>query len=87
MPESTNSSDRRDGGKERLSLWYCESCRVVHLRAGEVVLSFDSRQFAAFTEAVVDIHYGSGWQMSQWALPRRDETAAAHEILSSEIIL
>ncbi len=83
MKEFSGGSEPHICGKRRLNLWYCEHCRKVHLRAGETVLSFDSREFAAFTEAVVDIHYSSGWQMSQWALPSGEET---NEILASEMI-
>lgn len=83
MKEFFDESEPHICGKRQLNLWYCERCRKVHLRAGETVLSFDSREFAAFTEAVVDIHYSSGWQMSQWALPSVEET---DEILTSEMI-
>lgn len=81
--EIFDENEPRQCGKKPLSLWYCENCRGVHLRAGETVLSFDSREFAEFTEAVVDIHYASGWQMSQWALPVGEEQ---DEILASETI-
>lgn len=68
---------------KQLSLWYCVGCRRVHLRTGEVAISFDSREFAQFTEAVVDVYYSGGWEMSQWALPRAEED---DPILTSELI-
>ncbi|QQS33481.1 MAG: hypothetical protein IPM50_02550 [Acidobacteriota bacterium] len=68
---------------KQLSLWYCAVCRRVRLRTGEVALSFDSREFAAFTNAVVDVYYSAGWEMSQWVLPQAGER---DEILTSELI-
>lgn len=86
IKEIYGENERHQCGKHQLSLWYCENCRMVHLRAGDAVLSFDSREFAEFTEAVVDIHYSSGWQMSQWALPSGEEIERdAH--LASEMIV
>lgn len=83
MNEFSDENKTQPCGNHQLSLWYCENCRMVHLRAGHTILSFSSREFAEFTEAVVDIHYSSGWQMSQWALPVGEET---DEILSSKMI-
>jgi hypothetical protein len=81
--EIFDTNEQHQYGKKQLSLWYCESCRMVHLRAGKTVLNFDTREFAEFVEAVVDIHYSSGWQMSQWALPVGEEKG---EILARDLI-
>lgn len=83
MAEIFEVYKKRDCGKHQLKIWYCAGCRAVHLRAGETILSFDSREFAEFADAVVDIHYSAGWQMSQWALPIGEEK---EEILASDLI-
>jgi hypothetical protein len=79
------SNENHACSKHRLDLWYCAGCRMVHLRAGEAVLSFDGREFAEFANAVVDIHYSSGWQMSQWVMSASEENET-DEILESQMI-
>ena len=81
MPDSTLEEHTCEN--KQLSLWYCAGCRRVHLRAGEAALSFDNREFARFTMAVVDVYYSGGWEMSQWALPRDEDQDT---ILTSELI-
>ena len=66
-----------------MNIWYCNTCKLVHLRAGSSTVDLNMREFADFAESVVDVHYSSGWQMSQWALPMRAET---DDVLNSETI-
>lgn len=43
-----------------IKIWHCGGCGVVHMSVKDMILNFDREEFAAFTEAVVDINY-SGW--------------------------
>jgi len=43
-----------------IKIWHCAGCGVVHLAVKEMVLNFSRDDFAAFPEAVIDIHY-TGW--------------------------
>ena len=44
-----------------VKIWPCSGCRAVHMAVKDMVLNFTRNEFAAFTEAVVDINY-SGWE-------------------------
>ena len=45
-----------------VKLWHCSGCKAVHMSVRDMVLNFTREEFAAFTEAVVDINY-SGWDV------------------------
>ena len=45
-----------------VKIWHCSGCRAVHMSVRDMVLNFTREEFAAFTEAVVDMNY-SGWEV------------------------
>ena len=45
-----------------VKIWHCTGCNAVHMSVRDMVLNFTREEFAAFTEAAVDINY-SGWDV------------------------
>ncbi len=41
-----------------MQVWRCESCHCIHLRAGQVLLTFTQEEFTAFTQEVVACYCG-----------------------------
>jgi hypothetical protein len=37
----------------KVDIWPCKSCRRVHMRAGDLLLTFDATEFSEFAESVV----------------------------------
>lgn len=54
--------------RSELNLWFCNGCRVVHLSAGGMRLSFTRAEYAIFTEMVVDTYF-SGWPQTKANFP------------------
>jgi hypothetical protein len=53
----------------KADVWPCEGCGCIHIRAGELLLTFSAAEFAAFTETVNDCY----WQQAlrgDWAEAR-----------------
>lgn len=46
------------GTDANLQIWRCDSCHCVHLRAGQVLLTFTQEEFASFTQEIVDCYCG-----------------------------
>jgi len=44
-----NVSEKRDA-----CVWYCRNCAKFHIKAGEVLLTFDKEEFADFSNSVFD---------------------------------
>ena len=45
--------EESNSGSNEPQAWHCFSCRRVHLRTGEHLLTFTSEEFAALTQSVV----------------------------------
>jgi hypothetical protein len=45
--------EESNSGSNDPQAWHCLSCRRVHLRTGQHLLTFTSEEFAALTESVV----------------------------------
>lgn len=45
-----------EGTTETPEVWRCDLCHCFHLRAGQVLMVFTPREFAAFTNEVVDCY-------------------------------
>ncbi len=66
-----------------VKIWHCRGCGVAHMSVKGMVLNFSREEFAAFTEAVVDINY-SGWLTGHHTFDIREHdidltsTAAVH---------
>lgn len=50
-------NDSHVGVASHVHVWRCEGCRCIHVRAGEVLLTFTPVEFNAFTEAVNDCYW------------------------------
>jgi hypothetical protein len=49
-----NFNEHAAGINSDVHVWHCGGCERFHVRAGSVLLSFRTEEFAAFTETVVD---------------------------------
>lgn len=61
MTAFLNEQDFHSGTAPDVQVWQCESCKCVHVRANQVLLTFTKEEFAGFTEAVLDCHYGTSF--------------------------
>jgi hypothetical protein len=48
------NADQQDG---EITLYYCESCRVFHLTAGPMCLSFEASEFAGFIDRATETYW------------------------------
>lgn len=48
--------DNAPGAAQNLQIWYCEHCRAVHFKTGNVMLNFTKAEFAELTRSVVEIY-------------------------------
>lgn len=55
---SIPAASHEDGTRADLSIWNCDSCRCVHLRAVGVMLTFTREEYAAFAHAVAECYFG-----------------------------
>ncbi len=62
MAFMTNNS--HTGVPSQVCVWRCEACCCVHVRAGEVLLTFTPTEFTAFTESVNDCY----WQQATFGV-------------------
>lgn len=61
-----------------IKLWHCAGCGVVHMSVKGTALNFSREDFAAFTEAVVDINYCAGWHAPGSVIDRVDHDADSY---------
>lgn len=69
------------GESPDVAVWRCEGCGCIHLRAGEVLLTFTAREYADFTERVADCY----WEQALRDLPAMHETGNA-SVLRGEFL-
>ncbi len=50
--------DAHAGADAGVQIWRCASCHCVHLRAGQVLLTFTPEEFATLTQDVVACYCG-----------------------------
>lgn len=67
--------------KTQLEIWYCRSCRLAHMRAGDVRLSFDRGEFELLTHRVIELNY-SEWDLGGLTPIRIGEGVALVEDVS-----
>lgn len=46
------------GKHERVGVWHCDHCEQFHVKAGNVLLSFDREEFSEFVGSAWDCYYG-----------------------------
>jgi hypothetical protein len=54
------SINMMSGGRatvSKLDVWCCESCRCVHMRVGDMLLTFTKSEFHEFAENVVGCYF------------------------------
>ena len=64
-----------------VQVWRCESCKCVHIRAGNILLTFTTEEYCKFTEAVVDCSYSESF----FGLNQQMRTDDSLPILVSEM--
>ena len=53
------------GKREHVGVWHCEHCDEYHVKAGDVLLSFDRQEFSDFVASAWDCFYGQQFDLSQ----------------------
>lgn len=49
-------SKNETGKLADLGVWYCESCESFHIKAGNLLLTFDRQEFSEFAHSVCDCY-------------------------------
>jgi hypothetical protein len=49
-----NFSEHETGERADVGVWFCEACERFHIKAGNVLLTFDREEFSEFTNSVYD---------------------------------
>lgn len=52
------------GKQENIGVWFCEHCEQFHLKAGNVLLSFDRQEFSEFVGSAWDCYYGQEFNLA-----------------------
>ena len=52
------------GKREDIGVWYCENCVQYHVKAGNVLLSFDRQEFSEFVTSAWDCYYGQSFDLA-----------------------
>ncbi len=52
------AEDHDTGLRSGFNVWRCCSCHCFHLKAGDMLLTFTPKEYAVFTQAVVDCYQG-----------------------------
>ncbi len=45
--------------RENVCVWFCDGCNFYHIKAGNIVLTFDSEEFSDFVNETWDCFYSN----------------------------
>ncbi len=51
-----NQDGHENGKITDVCLWFCQGCNGFHIKAGEILLTFDRLEFSEFTHSVCDCY-------------------------------
>ncbi|MCP9496732.1 MAG: hypothetical protein MSG64_20035 [Pyrinomonadaceae bacterium MAG19_C2-C3] len=52
------TTDRHANERAGWRVWRCDACRLFHIKAGGVLLTFTPEEYEAFTHAVAGCYFG-----------------------------
>ena len=52
------------GKREDIKIWKCESCQEFHIKAGSVLLTFTSHEFAEFVNETWNCFYEKEFELA-----------------------